>query len=141
MYSSVPGHFVGALPVVADAPDGAVPLADLAAASRANLADVDLDVDAEVGAALLDGVAQIPERHAAVLAGVARDDEAAAAADQFVDAEVLEVAAVRQVHPLARVGGHAEQFVHQLAAATAAGRNPSTGLGRPGCAATSPAAR
>ena len=80
-----------------------------------NLLHVDLDVDAEVGAALLDGVAEILERERAVLPGVARDDEAAAAADQLVDAEVLEVPAVGEIDPRVAVGGHAEQLVEQLA--------------------------
>ena len=83
-------------------------------APQADIGQIDLDVDAEIGAALLDGVAEILEGDVAVLAGIAGDDEPAAAADQFVDAEVLEVPAVREIHPRPIVGGHAEQLAQQL---------------------------
>ena len=115
-------HFLPVLAVVADAADGAVPLARRAARRGANLADVDLDVDAEVRPALLDGVPQIAERDGAVLAGVARDDEPAPAPDQLIDPQVLEVPAVGKIDPLAPIGGHSQQLVQQLAQRQAARR-------------------
>jgi hypothetical protein len=54
----------------------------------------DGDFDAEIDPALANGVAEPLERERGVLLGVAGDDVAAAAANQFVEPQVLEVAAV-----------------------------------------------
>ena len=53
-------------------------------------------------------------RHLAVLFGVDGDDVRAAPADQLVDAEVLEVAAVRQADVARLVVGAAEQLLEQV---------------------------
>ena len=58
-------------------------------------ADVDLDMDAEVLSALANQTPKVPERQRGVGSGVAQHDVAAAAADQLVDAQVLEVASIR----------------------------------------------
>ena len=54
----------------------------------------DVHVGAEVGARALHGLRKIRERRVRIGARVAHEDVAAVAAQQFVDAEVLEVAAV-----------------------------------------------
>ena len=101
-------------PVVANRPHRAVPHR-AAIGAGTQVAQIDVDVDAEVRAAPLDGIAKILERDIAVVSGVARDDQPAATAHQLVDAEVLEVATVREVHPFPVVGRHPEQLVEQLA--------------------------
>ena len=107
---------VGVARVEAVVPDGANRAVAFAAAGDGRqLAQIDLDVHAEVGAAPLDGVAEVLEGDVAVLPGIAGDDEPAAAPHQFVEAQVLEVAAVGEIHPLLVVGRHAEQLVEQLA--------------------------
>ncbi len=58
---------------------------------------VNVDDHAEIGVALADGVAEVPEMAVAVLAGVDGDDAGAAPPHQFVDPEILEMAAVGQI--------------------------------------------
>ena len=86
-------------------------------ARRLARADVEaggeVDVDAEVDADLPDGVRQIGEGIAAVAAGVAEDDIAAAAEHHLVQAQVLEVTAVGQEHVRIGEGGPGEQFVDE----------------------------
>jgi hypothetical protein len=57
----------------------------------------------QLGGAAPDCVAQVFERVFAVAAHVHRDHQAAAAPHQFIDAQVVEVTAIAQVH-VARVG-------------------------------------
>jgi len=59
---------------------------------------VDGDFDAEIAAAFSNGVSQVTEGHTLVGVRVGGNDVGAAAAHQFVDAEIFEVAAVGDIN-------------------------------------------
>src|SRR5581483_3674328 len=71
------------------------------------------NVDAEVDADLADAVAEILEREGAVLAGITHQDLAAAAQNDFVEPEIVEVAAVGEVDIAARGGGQPKHLGKQ----------------------------
>src|SRR5690606_17756930 len=100
---------------IGDVPDRAAARGG-AVRARGQRGHVDDDVGAEIDPALVYGVAQVGEGACAVGARVGAQDEAAAPAHQLVQAEVLEVAAVGQVHELAAGVGAAEQLGQQPAA-------------------------
>ena len=97
-----------------------------------------LDFDAEVGAALPNGIASPLNVERIVLLGVAGDDVPAAPADQLVDAEVLEVAAVGEVDEVRR-SLVPNSSLEQIDQAEARARRIQSG--RADCPSTSPAAR
>ena len=80
----------------------------------ANRLGVDVDLHTEVGAALANGPAQRLEGQLCVLLGVAHDDVVAASADQLVQPEIVEVAAIAQVDESAAPRGLAEQLGDQI---------------------------
>ena len=94
------------------------------------LLDLYVDADAEVDPNLADGVAEIREAELGIATGVAHDDVAAAPADHFVESQVLEMAAVRQVDVAPAVLGQSKQFVEERTErpARAVGRVVSTAL-------------
>ena len=73
-------------------------------------AAVEHDGDPHVDADLADGVRQIVKRERGVATGIDHENVATAAQHHLIQAEVLEVAAVRQVHVRAVVGCAAEHF-------------------------------
>ena len=81
---------------------------------RGDLSNVEVDLHAQVRAALANRVAEILESVAGVGAGIARDDVAATPAHELVDAEVLEVPAVGEIHVAARFVGEPEDLAQQM---------------------------
>ena len=73
-------------------------------------ASVDLDPDAEIDPAEADQVSQVIVRGITVLSCVERDDVSAAAADQLVNPQVLEMAAIGEMHELSAIVGPAEEL-------------------------------
>jgi hypothetical protein len=61
------------------------------------LPHIDVDGNPQIGPAPLDGIAQIGEMALGVGRGIAGNDKVGAAPDQFIDAQVFEVAAVRNI--------------------------------------------
>src|SRR6266508_4255788 len=74
---------------------------------------VELDRDAEVDRDLAHCIAEIREGIIRVGPGIDRDDVPTAAAYHLVDAEVLEMTAVRQVDVRSVIGGETERFLDQ----------------------------
>jgi hypothetical protein len=66
--------------------------------ARTSGAALIVDFDAEIAAALADGVSQVTEGHAFVGVRVGGDDVLAAAAHQLVNGKVFEMAAVGDVN-------------------------------------------
>ena len=75
---------------------------------RLERSGVELDSNPEVDAAEPDHVGEAVGGRAAVRGGLDRDDVAAAPADQLVDAQVLEMAAVGEMDVVAELVGPAE---------------------------------
>src|SRR5678815_4528597 len=71
---------------------------------------MDIDGDPEIDPHLANRTAKIFEEIVAVAASVDRHDMPAAAQDHFVETEVVEVAAVREVHVGVGVRGVAERL-------------------------------
>ena len=117
--------------LIMDAADAAV-IQALAGALRGNAClGVDVDAHAEIHLAFAHRVAEVLEAELRVHAGIDRDDEPAAAPHQFVDAEILEVAAVAQIDELGVLVGEPEDFAQQIPQAEpGAGRAPRSGLRR-----------
>ncbi len=100
---------------------------------------VDLDSHAEVDPAETHHVRETVGGRAAVGGGLDGDDVAAAAADQLVDAQVLEMAAVGEVNVIAEIVRPAEQLAIEQDDCIADHRRAS--LASPGFEATSRAGR
>ena len=75
-----------------------------------DLFHVEIDLRAEICAAFAYRVSQILEGELGILRPVARNNVAAAPANQFIDAEVFEMSAVREIHESLFVVGTAGQF-------------------------------
>lgn len=80
------------------------------------------DFDAEVEAGLADGHANALERKVGICLAVANDDGAAAAAEEFVEAHVVEVTAVGEVDVRGGVVRLTEELIDQAEKAEARGR-------------------
>ena len=76
--------------------------------------DIDRDAHAEIALALADDGAQGAKRNVRVLLAVDCDDVTAAAADQLVNAEIVEMAAVGEVDVAGAVVGAAKQLFEQV---------------------------
>src|SRR6185437_12873520 len=72
-----------------------------------------LDAHAEIDADLADRVAQVVVVAVRIARRIDHDDVATAAAYRFVQAEILEVAAVRYEQPGVLLVGASEQLAHQ----------------------------
>jgi len=94
---------------VLDEADGAVGEA-VAVLLLADGAHVEVDDGSEVGFAETDYFAEAAEVEVGVAFGVRGDDESAAAANELVDAQVFEVAAIADVDIAAVVVGFAEEL-------------------------------
>ena len=118
---------------VLDAADGAVGEAVLIALLLDGL-NVELDNGSEVSGTDTDEIAEAAEFEVFVAFGIAGDDDFAAAADEFVDAEIFEVAAVGDVEEEAGFVGESEEFAGQVVEAeaeSAFGPCISAGIGEP----------
>ena len=112
--------------LVVDLADRAVPAAEGPLALPDQGGGVDLDPHAEVGAALADQAAEVEEIEVRVGPRIADQDETAAPAYQFVDAEVLEVSPVGEVDVVfASDVGAAEELVDEIRAHARPGFAPT----------------
>src|SRR5690348_10807578 len=80
----------------------------------ADAVDIYFDIEPHIGATLANRIPQVFESQVAVLTGIARDDVAAAAPDQLVDAQIFEVSTVGKVDEVAPLVSQSEQFPHEV---------------------------
>jgi hypothetical protein len=100
---------------VADFADGVVGVAEAVEGGWGDASlRFDVDLDAKVATAAVDGVAKVSEGELGISICVGADDESNMAADEFVDAEIFEVSAIGQVDISGAVSGLSKQFLEEV---------------------------
>ena len=74
---------------------------------------IELDADTEIDIDFSHRVAEIFEGEFRIAASVDDDDEPASPPHHFVEAEIFEMAAVRQIHVRTVIRGQSERFLEQ----------------------------
>ena len=99
----------GAIPAVAE--EDAVSRGEFGLADLHHLGRVNLDLYTKIAPALTHGIPQVAKLHIFVRARVAGNDVLATPPHKFVNRQIFEMTAVRQIDVFASIGRQPEQFI------------------------------